>query len=309
MWRATVVQYLHSARSTKEGILLHSQNTVFDTSVPNRLLISLPSSNPGPRRGRPGAIKEHIAGKLDTITVQEAIEYLQHECLMNHFYITHFAGCAVLFNNETLHSDVRVMSVYTHDTRTAEQQVVKEVKSCWVLQAVISHASFRRIPRNGKSYFTMMLLHVNNQYAKKRGLAKNFLLAVRTVMYQEQVDMVAGDFNGAAWRRRSGNEQLHDSTIEEAFANTNLPIPHVPYQLCGEASRSTGPMCAVSSRHLAPKLSGTFAWTVRSKSLTKLLESNIPTRVATTKCGFISYMSTHGWLIAHLEIGNIGGHS
>ena len=33
------------------------------------------------------------------------------------------------------------------------------------------------------------------------------------------------------WRCRSGNEQRHDSTIEEAFANTNLPIPHGPTAL------------------------------------------------------------------------------
>ena len=52
----------------------------------------------------------------------------------------------------------------------------------------------------------MMSLHINSQYAKKRGFGKNLLLAVRTVMLQERVDMVAGDFNGAAWRRQSGNE-------------------------------------------------------------------------------------------------------
>ena len=68
-----------------------------------------------------------------------------------------------------------------------------------------------------------------------------------------------------------------------------------------------GPLCAVSSSHLVPKLSGIFACTVRSKFLMKFLESNIPTRVATTKYGFISCMSTHGWLVAHLEMGNIGG--
>ena len=28
--------------------------------------------------------------------------------------------------------------------------------------------------------FTMMSLHINNAYAKKRGIAKNLLLAVRT---------------------------------------------------------------------------------------------------------------------------------
>ena len=46
----------------------------------------------------------------------------------------------------------------------------------------------------------MMSLHINNQHAKKRGIGKNLLLAVRTVMFQEQVDMVAGGFNGVSWR-------------------------------------------------------------------------------------------------------------
>ena len=38
--------------------------------------------------------------------------------------------------------------------------------------------------------------------------------------------MVAGDFNSAAWRKKSGDDQQRHSTIEGAFANTNLPIPH-----------------------------------------------------------------------------------
>ena len=37
----------------------------------------------------------------------------------------------------------------------------------------------------------MVSLNINNQYNKKRRIAKNLLLAVRTVMHQEQVDMVA----------------------------------------------------------------------------------------------------------------------
>ena len=40
----------------------------FDNSVPNRLFeqtrISILSWNPGPRQGKPGAIEEHIAGKM-----------------------------------------------------------------------------------------------------------------------------------------------------------------------------------------------------------------------------------------------------
>ena len=34
---------------------------------------------------------------------------------------------------------------------------------------------------------------------QKGGIAKNVLFAVQTEMHQEQVDMVACDFNGAAW--------------------------------------------------------------------------------------------------------------
>ena len=134
--------------------------------------VSILSWNPGPRRGKPGAIEKHTAGKWHFIALQEAIEYLQHECLMNHFYITHFAGCAVLLNKDTCHSDVQVNSDYIQDTRDGQQQVVKEGQSGWVLQAVTSRATFRRILRNGESFFTMMSLHINNQCAKRRGIEK-----------------------------------------------------------------------------------------------------------------------------------------
>ena len=48
-----------------------------------------------------------------------------------------------------------------------QQQVVKEGQSGWVFQAVFSRAFFRRIPRNGKSYFTMMSLHINKQLCQE----------------------------------------------------------------------------------------------------------------------------------------------
>ena len=99
----------------------HQPKHRFDTSVPTRLLEetrhSIPSWNPGPRRGTPRAIEKHIADKWYIIASQEAIEYLQHDCFMNHFYITHFAGCAVLLNKGTFHSDIWVNSVHVHDTR------------------------------------------------------------------------------------------------------------------------------------------------------------------------------------------------
>ena len=52
----------------------------------------------------------------------------------------------------------------------------------------------------------MMSLHINNQFDKKRGIGKNLLTKVRTVMHQQQIDLVAGDFNGATWRRQSGSD-------------------------------------------------------------------------------------------------------
>ena len=96
----------------------------------------------------------------------------------------------------SFYPDVRVSSVYIHDTQNGLQQVIREVETGWVHQAVVTHAAFKRVPRKGKPYF-----HINNHDAKKSGNAKNVLLTVRTVMYQEQIDMVAGDFDGAAWRK------------------------------------------------------------------------------------------------------------
>ena len=108
---------------------------------------------------------------------------------------------------------------------------MKEGESGCVLQGVISRASFRRQPRGGKSFFTVMSWHININYAKERGIGKKLLLTIRAVMPEEHVDLVAGDFNGAAWRRQCGNGRL--SIIEEAFADTDLPMPQGQYQVNG----------------------------------------------------------------------------
>ena len=77
----------------------------FYDEVPNRLTeqrrLSVYNWNPGPRRGKEGAIERHIAGKWHIITPQEAIEYLEHDFLTNRFHVTHYGGCAFLFNKDT----------------------------------------------------------------------------------------------------------------------------------------------------------------------------------------------------------------
>ena len=57
-------------------------------------------------------------------------------------------------------------------------------------------------------------LHVKNTYAKKRGIAKKMIQAVRALMISQDTDLVGGDFNGAAWRCCSRDNL---SSIDEAF--------------------------------------------------------------------------------------------
>ena len=54
--------------------------------------------------------------------------------------------------------------------------------------------------------------------------------------------MVAVDFNGAAWRRKRGEDQRRDSTIEEAFASANVPVPDGHTPQWGPGGVTDGPM-------------------------------------------------------------------
>ena len=170
----------------------------FNKDISNRLTEqtrpSVKNWNPGPRRGKGGAIERHVAGKWHIITLQEAIEYLEHDFLTNRFHVTHYGGCAVLFNRDTFFSDIKVWSICLHDTRACEQDKIKDGESGWVIQGVVSRAAFHRQPRSGPKSFTVMSLHINNNYAKKRGIEKKLLLTIRAIMLEEHVDLVAGDF-------------------------------------------------------------------------------------------------------------------
>ena len=138
-------------------------------------------------------------------TLQEAIEYVDHELLTNRFHVTHYGGRAVLFKKDTFFPDVKVKSIYLHDIRRVLPEKVVEGDSGWVLQGVLSRASFRRQPPSGQKTFTVVSLHISNIYVKKRGIGKKLILTICAVMLDEKVDLVAGDFNGAAWRRDNSN--------------------------------------------------------------------------------------------------------
>ena len=98
------------------------------------------------------------------------------------------------------------------------------------MRAITCPFSATTHPASKKS-LTVISLHINNNYVKKRGIGKKLLLTIRAVMLDEKVDLVAGDFNGAAWRRTVWASTL--SIIEEPVADCDLPLPPGPTPLWG----------------------------------------------------------------------------
>ena len=103
----------------------------------------------------------------------------------------------MLFNKDTFYPDISVKSIYLHDTRRVLQDHIVEGEHGWVLQGVVSRASFRRAAASGQKVFTVLSLHINNVLAKKRGIAKKIIQTVRALMMSLNIDLVAGVFGGA----------------------------------------------------------------------------------------------------------------
>ena len=78
------------------------------------------------------------------ITLQKSIEYVDHNILTNRFHVTHYGGCTVLFNKDTFYPNYEVKSLYLHDTRREVPDKVMEGDQGWILQGMLSRASFRR---------------------------------------------------------------------------------------------------------------------------------------------------------------------
>ena len=72
--------------------------------------------------------------------------------------------------------------MYRHDTRRDLLDQMVEGDQGWVMQGVLSRASFRRPPHSGQETFTVLSLHVSHIYARKRGIAKKFFLTIRAIM-------------------------------------------------------------------------------------------------------------------------------
>ena len=157
-------------------------------------------------------------GKWHIVTLQEASDYGDDDILQERFHVTQYAGCAILFNEDTFYPDITVKSLYLHDTKRGLQDQVVEGEQGWVLESVLSRASFRRAEASGQKYFTMLFLHISNTYAKKKGIVKKLILTLRAIVI----------FNGTASQCRSFDNL---NTIDEAFADCALPTPPGPTPL------------------------------------------------------------------------------
>ena len=67
---------------------------------------------------------------------------------------------------------------------------------------------------------------MNNEHGKIHDIAVDLMLEVRALMVEHHVDMVAGDFNGACWRRHG-----RVSAIDGALASMLLLL--TPWLIAG----------------------------------------------------------------------------
>ena len=199
----------------------------------------------------------------------------------------------MLFNKDTFYPDIEVKSIYLHDTRRELSDKVVEGDQGWVLQGVLSRASFRRRPLTGQKTFTVLSLHISNIYAKERRIAKKLILTIRAVLLGHHIDLVAGDFNGTAYRCSNRNNV---STIEEAFPNCALPTPPGPTPLWRPGSIPGFLKPPESDPHWKVRLHGAFS--IHHKTLDSSACAR-PIKAATTRHGSTSNSSI-GAVLNHI---------
>ena len=101
-------------------------------------------------------------------------------------------------------------------------------KACFQGRHSVGHRSAaRRLLRCYVCIFAISTLR-NTVY-----IPKKLIFTICTIMISQQVNLVAGDFNGTAWRCRSRGNL---STIDDAFSDPALPTPPSLTLLWGHGS-------------------------------------------------------------------------
>ena len=130
---ALTVSWEASERRPATSSQTQGANKHFSTQSLVQRRLSIYSWNPGPRRGKEDVFEKQIAVKWQNITLQEASDYVDHDILTGRFHVTHYAGCAILFKEDTYYANIDVKS-YLHDTR---RDLPDQVEQGWVMQGVL----------------------------------------------------------------------------------------------------------------------------------------------------------------------------
>ena len=234
----------------------------------------------------PGAIENHTVGRWHIVPLQESAEFLQHEDIARQFHVAHFRSCAALFIMFMLESDLEVKVIYL--------QLTRQTAAGGPSRPFCPELAFDAFPGTA-SRASQSCRCTATTWCKKRSIASNVPLAVRTAVVQEEVDMVARDFNGASWRRKSGPEQQFDSTLEDAFKNAKLFVPLGSFPFVGfwwNPKRLDWCMCICQATQSLSR-SGSYESTVRLKSIVKSWVSLQKTRPSHYKTWIhLSHVST-----------------
>ena len=102
---------------------------------------------------------------------------------------------------------------------------------------------------------------------RKKNMAKKVIQTIRAIMISQDIDKVAGDFNGNAWRCRSRDNL---STIDEMFSDCALPTPPSPHTIVGT--------------RIHPRQLGRRMWFPQAPRLSTILESE------QTRCFFVKLL-------------------
>ena len=137
--------------------------------------------NPGPRRGKEDAIEKQIAGKWHIITLQETCEFVEHEIFRERFHVTHYAGCAILFQ--------RTLSTLTSASNLAtfmRRGEVYKIKSLKENREGFTRYSFTCLFSSccsQRSNCLHCIIAAHQQHScQEKGIAKNIIQTIRATL-------------------------------------------------------------------------------------------------------------------------------
>ena len=97
-----------------------SQTNRFNKNISNRSPVqkrlSIFNWNPGPDAEKKMPSKSRLQAGGMSLPCRKHLNMSIHDILTGRFHVTHYAGCAILFNKDTFYTNIDVKSIYLHDT-------------------------------------------------------------------------------------------------------------------------------------------------------------------------------------------------